>query len=126
MSDRDSQQTVERRRREGAVKVGRLQVFTKELESQLECRKRKIQKLLRRTQEPERLLAETTTKSWVQKHQDSFESFNMNLEHFQSENVLKRIEGSLKEAETLRLKGASFTIDDLLDIERQMRRRLRS
>ena len=28
MSDRDSQQTVERRRREGAVKVDRLQVFT--------------------------------------------------------------------------------------------------
>ena len=109
MSDRDSQQTVERRRREGAVKVGR-----------------KIQKLLRRTQEPERLLAETTTRSGVQKHQDSFESFNMNLEHFQSANVLERIEGSLKEAETLRLKGASFTIDDLLDIERQMRRRLRS
>ena len=39
--------------------------------------------------------------------------------------MLERIEGSLKEAETLRLKGASFTIDDLLDIERQMRRRLR-
>ena len=68
MSDRDSQQTVERRRREGAVKVGRLQVFTKELESQLECRKRKIQKLLRRKQETERLLAETATRSGVQKH----------------------------------------------------------
>ena len=81
MSDRDSQPTVERRRREGAVKVDRLQVFTKELESQLECRKRKIQKLLRRTKEPERLLAETTTRSGVQKHQDSFEFFNMNLEH---------------------------------------------
>ena len=58
MSGRDSQQTVERKRREVAVKVGRLQISTMESERQMEYKKRKIQELLRRNQGLESLLAE--------------------------------------------------------------------
>ena len=58
MSGGDSQQTVERKRREVAVKVGRLQISTMESERQMEYKKRKIQELLRRNQGLERLLGE--------------------------------------------------------------------
>ena len=58
MSGGDSRQTVERKRREVAVKVGRLHISTMESERQMEYKKRKIQELLRRNQGLESLLAE--------------------------------------------------------------------
>ena len=56
--DTESQVTIERRRREQAVAVGRQQVFALELERRWESRQRKIQELLRRNQGLERLLGE--------------------------------------------------------------------